>query len=1115
MSGDEFKLALARYIYKQFGYRATQEEGPFEKLSEKFIEYGSSDTIDKHTEWHDAADGTIIKNEEAKVSKQEIDEYDRNISEHLRKINKSRDGGLSLRYYQYISLLMTEYVLDNLSNRPNELIQDFNSYIKDDFWQVDKTYDTLSFKNPEEFSKLAYWMATGSGKTYLLHINYLQYRDYFGEESFDNAILIAPTESVAQQHIEELEMNGINSSMLSNTNPNELCLQVTDINKLSVGESGPKTTNIEELGKNNLIFVDEGHKGLGSLNSTNKDSWVNIRDSLSDDGFAFEYSATFASSLSDSKGYNEYSKTIVFDYPYGRFHKDEYGKDFNIVNISPSKEDKEFIDSKRDEWLLANLLTYYEKLHVYENRPHLMEEYNIERPLSVFVGNSVNAIQRGNSSDVQVVVEFLQSLIENKNNWAKELIQNAINKDGIFSNGDVFGEQFRIISRKYSSPSELYNSLITSIFNSENPSQLELVRLKNLDDEEIGISTDTTESFFGVVTIGDTKEFADLIEESENNIRCKENEVHSKSLFGQIDDKNSSTDILIGSKKFAEGWDSTRPSSMGLLNIGTSKGPFVVQMFGRGVRVSGENDDGKRTPKNKIPSGDRVELSRLQTLDVFGVRADYMETFRDYLESERVSIDKTKTVEIGVDKPETNSDLVVPVFDTKSETPQTLALKNTFDEDNFTLKDFPDEDPVRPNKFKPQRNEVRKTSRITSSEDEDYDESRHQSEIVTVDVNEDFKLKCGDEELDLPLDVLDWDSVWHSALEHKNKRGYSELIVDKNSVRRIISEGRYDWGLPSKNTLEVNSLEDSEVWRVESLCARIVCQYIDNVYSAMVDDATGADVSLEPLDNHIDEYIPEKYELEIKKDTLDRIIKNNTSGIDDMVKDDKIEIDTKDMINRLGIDGDSLIKRLKYLYEPVLLSKKALEQNKGPKNNDDIKSISPEGIENTGERNFLKAVSAEAENGILEDSEVIVMRNQVYNGVEAPSSSGFAYPDFVIWMTHDGIQHIILADPHGVVSYSGRSLIEDLKRINGKSPKLSENSGLDVEAELHACVFARTKAGNTLEDSRQEIRNALHINEDERLQDNNIFTVDDKRDDLKRTREEVRKMFEQYVFRDR
>ncbi len=69
-------------------------------------------------------------------------------------------------------------------------------------------------------------------------------------------------------------------------------------------------------------------------------------------------------------------------------------------------------------------------------------------------------------------------------------------------------------------------------------------------------------------------------------------------LFQAISETNSSINILIGSKKFIEGWNSWRVSSMGLMNMGKSEGAQIIQLFGRGVRLKGKNFSLKREEAN-------------------------------------------------------------------------------------------------------------------------------------------------------------------------------------------------------------------------------------------------------------------------------------------------------------------------------------------------------------------------------------------------------------------------------------------------------------------------------------------------------------------------------------
>jgi superfamily II DNA or RNA helicase len=51
-------------------------------------------------------------------------------------------------------------------------------------------------------------MATGSGKTLLMHLNYRQFLHY-NQKPLDNVLLVTPNEGLTQQHLEQLAASGI------------------------------------------------------------------------------------------------------------------------------------------------------------------------------------------------------------------------------------------------------------------------------------------------------------------------------------------------------------------------------------------------------------------------------------------------------------------------------------------------------------------------------------------------------------------------------------------------------------------------------------------------------------------------------------------------------------------------------------------------------------------------------------------------------------------------------------------------------------------------------------------------------------------------------------------
>ncbi|MDZ7816705.1 MAG: DEAD/DEAH box helicase family protein [Planctomycetota bacterium] len=291
-------------------------------------------------------------------------------------------------------------------------------------------------------------MATGSGKTLIMHINYRQFLRY-NDLPLDNILLITPNEGLSEQHIEEMTASSIpclrfdlNESGLGMSEPD--AVRVIEITKLvEEKRGGGVSVPVEAFEGNNLIFVDEGHKGSGG------EAWRSFRDALGQTGFTFEYSATFGQALTAARNdelTEEYGKAIIFDYSYRYFHGDGYGKDFRILNLK-----EETTEDKTETLLLGNLLSFYEQQRMFEESGEELRPYNLEKPLWVFVGSSVNAVYTENKqkrSDVLTVARFLHHLLENKRGWAVKAIKKLLDgKTGLVDpdGQDIFAGKFQYL----------------------------------------------------------------------------------------------------------------------------------------------------------------------------------------------------------------------------------------------------------------------------------------------------------------------------------------------------------------------------------------------------------------------------------------------------------------------------------------------------------------------------------------------------------------------------------------------------------------------------------------------------------------------------------------------
>ena len=321
------------------------------------------------------------------------------------------------------------------------------------------------------------------------------------------------------------------------------------------------------------------------------------------------------------------------DYSYRYFHGDGYGKDFRVLNLL-----EETTEEATETLLLGNLLSFYEQQCVFAERAQALRPYHLERPLWVFVGSTVNAVyskKKQKRSDVLTVARFLHRVLENKGGWVLSAIERLVKGESglIAPDGqDVFAGKFAYLRAMAQPSDEMYQDILEKVFHAPAGGGLHLCAIRGADGE-LGLKASGAQSYFGLIYIGDISAFKKLVEADSADLTLEEDAL-AGSLFDGINGPHTKIEVLIGAKKFMEGWNSWRVSNMGLLNIGRSEGSEIIQLFGRGVRLRGKGASLKRSASLDGSHPDHIGL--LETLNIFAVRANYMAQFRNYLEREGV-----------------------------------------------------------------------------------------------------------------------------------------------------------------------------------------------------------------------------------------------------------------------------------------------------------------------------------------------------------------------------------------------------------------------------------------------------------------------------------------------
>lgn len=979
----ERRLVLLGWLHDRLGY------GSADELLHDFREVNEGFSTNNHSYVHLKL---RARSNKLKISLYDLDRYDTNIHSHVKSINKTRSDLITLKYFQYLAALYTEIFLDWYFNRRNDMLLSLNA------WLDSHNYRNMDDQLNERFvdadlKKLAFWIATGGGKTILMHINYKQFM-YYSKDEFDNIILITPNEGLSDQHEEELTASSIQSKRLVGLNSidsDHNYIQIVEITSLTFEKRGDgKSITVESLKGNNLIFADEAHKGSSG------EEWMKIRSALGEDGFTFEYSATFGQALTAANRdelFAKYGKSIAFDYSYRHFYNDGYGKDFRITNLQG-----EITEDQTNMLMLANMLSFYEQHLIFAEHGEEMRRYNLEKPLWIFVGSSVNAVHakdKQKHSDVLTVARFLHKFLSNEGEWASNAITEILaGRSGLFDaeNMDIFQNEFGYI--RDTDADDIYTDILSKVLHTTTSSGLCLCDIQN-DRDELGLRAANSEEYFGLIYIGDVSTFKKLAESSETGIVI-ERDFISKSLFTNIKNPTTTIEILIGAKKFKEGWDTWRVSNMGLLNIGRSEGSEIIQLFGRGIRLKGK---GRTLKRSAALEGDHPPyLRNMETLNIFALRADYMTSFRDYLNREGAPTHGTVEVPLHI-QPNQNllgHGLVVP----------RLSSTGSFHDDPLIL------------------DVSKKSSNKSNGNPEikiivDLSSRVHQVYSDKTDIMESRTATPSGKKI--PNDCISWvdlPDIYVELLARKENKEWYNMIIQPDMPEKILREGDYKL-IVEDSVLHPRSFTD--VQRLQDAAAIVVMKYAERFYQRYREHWERNNMTYSKLDDTDDNF--QDYTIRIP-----RIERELIKQVQELVREfDNIYSEESSILPNVYFD--------KHLYMPLLVER-----------NEKIKS-KPPGL-NLGEHKFIKELKkfcAQEKDKKLHGKDVFLLRNLSRGkGIGFFQDRGF-YPDFILWIKSNAEQRIVFVEPHGMLHSNAPDNDEKVQlysRLSSLTKKLKRQSGM-------------------------------------------------------------------------
>ena len=927
------------------------------------------------------------RGDKVKIPLANLARYDDNIREYLHAMNARRPEPITLRYFQHMAVLYTEIMLDFYFRRRGELLRSLNKFVQGRNAARAPGDPVDADFSPRDLTKLAFWMATGSGKTLIMHINYRQFFHY-NDLPLDNILLITPNEGLSEQHMAEMTASSIpcrrfdlNESGLGFAEKD--LVRVIEITKLvEEKRGGGVSVPIEAFEGNNLIFVDEGHKGSGGQ------VWRNFRDALGETGFTFEYSATFGQALTAARNDEltaEYGKAIAFDYSYRYFHGDGYGKDFSILNLR-----EETTADETEALLLGNLLSFCEQQRVFNERGDTLRPYNLEEPLWVFVGSSVNAVyseNRQKRSDVLTIARFLHHLLENKRGWVVKIIKKLLEgKSGLVTpdGQDVFAGKFEYLRKSNLRAEDTYQDILVQVLHAPTEGGLHICDMRG-HPGELGLKASGAHDYFGLIYIGDTSTFKKLIEEDNSGIVLEEDAI-SGSLFEGIGDLDTSINVLIGAKKFMEGWNSWRVSNMGLLNIGRKEGSEIIQLFGRGVRLKGKNLTLKRS---SVLDGSHPEhIGLLETLNIFAIRANYMAQFREYLEKEGVETEGDVVLPLAI-KP--NQDFL----DKGLVVPRVPENRNFAEETHFLLEPDPS-----------LRVRVDMSLKVQTLES-------GKEGVTEITAHAGLEKPIPSE----TLEFVDWEEIYLNLLEYKERKGFVNLVINPDTQRKILASTepmRLYSLLADESVFNPSSFADT--FLLQEAVLSILRKYTEKFYRKQREHWDSEHMVYDVLDDRDQNF--QKYTIRVARGEAELI-----AAIQQLIEEgERIYKQETSELPRIHFE--------RHLYQPLLVER-------GEK----VKS-DPQGL-NESERQFVKHMRAycrEEKDSSLATKEVFLLRNLSRGkGIGFFETQGF-YPDFILWIREDEAQRIVFIEPHGML-FANAYEYDEKARLHERLPEVGKAIG--------------------------------------------------------------------------
>jgi hypothetical protein len=409
------------------------------------------------------------------------------------------------------------------------------------------------------------------------------------------------------------------------------------------------------------------------------------------------------------------------------------------------------------------------------------------------------------------------------------------------------------------------------------------------------------------------------------------------------------------------------------------------------VRLKGYGMSLKRSVRATLPAALKRprHIDLLETLHIFGVRADYMEQFRKFLEDE------------GLPANEERIEFILPVIRNLGTKPlKTIRLKKEingvkteFGDAFRKLGPVPTLQPPRPD-LEPataylQKNQVvlnwypkiqaMKSDGVSGSEDEGAPNEAHLTKQHIA--------------------FLDLDQLYFDLERFKAERGWHNLNLPRSGIAALLMDTSWYRLLIPASELAFDSFEKVRVW--QEIAQALLRKYVERYYTFRKKEWELAAPGVPDLTED-DPNFPSILSEDGAEYGYRILIEESQQEIVAKLKELKEAIEQGNLKD-WEFRGLKAIWFGRHLYQPLLFL------------DGSVVEISPAPL-NKGERRFIEDLKAfhDANPGYFSERELYLLRNLSKGRGVGFFEAGNFHPDFIIWQLEGKRQRVTFVDPKGI-----------------------------------------------------------------------------------------------------